>query len=91
MKSISLDIYNENGDVERTETINFIPWKLTKDLIKAQKQVNNEPEAEKTMEIIENMVIRAFNGKITKKDLEMVDIGSVPQVFTQLGERLQGR
>lgn len=91
MKPINLDIYNlETGEVEKTISQPFIPWKLTKELLKAQKDIQENPSAEDSLEIMENIVIKAFTGKINEEDLEKCDIGDIPRVFRELGERLQG-
>ena len=70
MKPINLELHNpDTGEVEKTLTITFIPWKYTKELIAAQKKVNAKGDHAKSLDEIEDMVIRAFNGRLTKKDI----------------------
>ena len=72
-KLMTLNIYNEDNEVEKTLKRGFIPWKIMKRAVRLMRANNGMSDGGMTEEAIDEitrLVMDVFDGKVTVEELE---------------------
>ncbi len=80
-----IHLYGDDGEIEKTSTQTFVPWKMLKAAAKLASTLNEEKPTEEDVDGITNLVVSVFKGKVTKEELEeSADLGEMMAVMRQI-------
>jgi hypothetical protein len=80
-----IHLYNSEGEVEKTFTQTFVPWKMLKAAVKLAATLNKDQPTEDDIDGITNLVVSTFQGKVTKDELDAgADLAEMMAVMRQI-------
>lgn len=65
-----INLYGEEGELIKTVTQTFVPWKMLKSAAKLAATLNKDEPTEEDIEGITNLVVSVFQGKVSPKELD---------------------
>lgn len=80
-----IHLYDGDGELTKTATQTFVPWKMLKTAAKLASTLNKDQPTEEDIDGITNLVVSVFQGKVSKEELEEgADLGEMMAVVQQI-------
>ena len=70
---MTINLYGEDNEIEKTFTRKFVPWKMLKDAIKLQEKLGDlDPKKMKSEDVdeISDFIISVFGNQFTKAEVD---------------------
>ena len=80
-----IHIYDAEGEVEKTATQAFVPWKMLKSAVRLAETLNKDKPTEEDIEAINGLVVATFQGKVSSEELDNgADLTEMMAVLRQI-------
>ena len=80
-----LHLYSDDGEVEKTLTQTFVPWKILKVAVKMASVLDKDTPTEEDIDAIQNLVVATFKNKCSPEELEeKADLVEMMAVLRQI-------
>jgi len=80
-----IHLYGAEGEVTKTFTQTFVPWKMLKAAAKLAETLNKDAPTEEDINGITNLVVATFQGKVTFDELDAgADLTEMMAVMRQI-------
>ena len=93
MAQMVLHIYDEENELVKTVSQNFVPWRMLKQAIKVQKAIGKKDASEYTEEDVDQiggLVLSVFGNRLTKEDIDRADLTEMLAVVEQINQAANG-
>lgn len=86
-----IHLYGNDGELEKTVTQTFVPWKMLKTALKVAEKFDKDNPTEEDIDSIKTLVIATFKDRITAEEIEeKTDLGEIIAVLTQIVATARG-
>ena len=80
-----IHLYGAEGEVTKTLTQTFVPWKMLKSAVKLAETLNKDAPTEEDINGITNLVVATFQGKVSSDELDAgADLAEMMAVMRQI-------
>lgn len=80
-----IHLYGDEGEVTKTVTQTFVPWKMLKAAVKLAATLNKDDPTEDDINGITNLVVSTFQGKVSSDELDAgADLTEMMAVMQQI-------
>lgn len=80
-----IHLYGGDGEVTKTVTQIFVPWKMLKSAVKLADTLNKDEPTEADIQGITDLVVATFQGKVSSEELDAgADLTEMMAVMRQI-------
>lgn len=65
-----IHLYDGEGEITKTITQTFVPWKMLKAAVKLAATLNENEPTEEDIQGINDLIVATFQGKVTSDELD---------------------